>query len=235
MRRAIGAAWVLAIASLGSAVSDGAVLVEYGFGPNHTNKKATPDLTDSSVTATSITWPGTVNGNSGGPMDPTWDGNGKAPNAPGAGNVLSLGNWSSAGYTNNAYIQFTLNANGAPMNLQSLVFDIGINGGSFNNEWFYVNTSVDGGWDLAHAIKNQKIISGMNANGNLNFDHVSVDLSAAQYQNLNSVTFRVYYDEKAQANGVAYDNISVTGAVPEPAAMSLLALGGLLGLRRRRR
>ncbi len=232
MRRAIGAAWVLAVAVLGPAVSSGAVLVEYGFGPNHTDKRATPDFTDPSVVATSITCPGIANGNSGGPMDPTWDGNGYPPNAPGAGNVFSFGNWSSAGYSNDAYIQFTLTANGAPMNLQSLVFDIGINGGSYNNEWFYVNTSVDGGWDLAHAIRTQKIISQMTS-GNLNFDHVSIDLSATQYQNLDSITFRIYYDEKAQAEGAAYDNISVAGAVPEPATISLLAAGGLMVLRRR--
>jgi hypothetical protein len=62
---------------------------------------------------------------------------------------------------------------------------------------------------------------------------VSVDLTAAKYKNLTDTT--VTFNWEADNGGVDIDTITVSGTVPEPATMSLLALGGIAMLRRRRR
>jgi hypothetical protein len=68
-------------------------------------------------------------------------------------------------------------------------------------------------------------------------DNQTIDLTGAAYQNLTNqtVTFH-WYAGGAGSGDIDIDTIIVNGNVtPEPATMSLLALGGLAILRRRRR
>ena len=64
----------------------------------------------------------------------------------------------------------------------------------------------------------------------------AVSLTGLQYQGLGSITFRIYYNGDFGPEGL-WDNIVLNGTavVPEPAALSVLALGGMIVLARRRR
>lgn len=241
-----------AVLALGLPVaSHAAVLAQYGFGPGHfaadgvnLGYKLTADIADPNVTVSAITSPSTGHGNTAVAFDQTWDGNGLSPLPPGEGNMLSMGSWDSHGYATSgtppqpAYFTFTLTAAaGAKLSLQSLVTDAGVNGTANGQQYFYVNTSVDGAWDEAHAIKTTLLTAGRNAAGNDTLQHEVIDLSGSQYQGLDNITFRIYYDDKSWADGSVFDNLTINGtaAVPEPAGLALLGLGGLLTLARRRR
>lgn len=76
---------------------------------------------------------------------------------------------------------------------------------------------------------------------NSDFTNRSIDLSGAAYQDLSTITFRIYhYDDtnSATSTGLVHrlDDVVVNGnAVPEPASFALFGLGGLSMLVRRRR
>ena len=92
------------------------------------------------------------------------------------------------------------------------------------------NTSLDGGPGGTMLWSDLDII------GRPAWVPVSIDLSGPTYQDLTDTTVTFYW--YAPAGGVDLDTIEVSGTatvIPEPATMGLLAIGGLLGLRRRRR
>lgn len=61
--------------------------------------------------------------------------------------------------------------------------------------------------------------------------------NSLDYANLGNATFQLIIDEPGTFGNAVFDNVIVTGSspIPEPATMSLLGLGGILALVRRRR
>jgi hypothetical protein len=119
------------------------------------------------------------------------------------------------------------------MLLTDLQFKVGTaQSGSFLPE-FFVNTDVDGFGSTEWIHHNT--ITAQPAGGALRWQDETVNLSAPKYQGLNSITFRIYYNGDFGPEGL-WDNIVLNGStVPEPSALSVLALGGMTALARRRR
>jgi hypothetical protein len=122
---------------------------------------------------------------------------------------------------------FTLSS-ATPMNLSSLTLDGGY--GNFANPAGYaLESSVDGF---------SSIISTANFSQNVPaFSTYSVNLSGAAFQNITSITFKIF-GYNADYGYEQFDNVTVNGtlgAVPEPGSLALAAMGiaGLMALRRR--
>jgi hypothetical protein len=227
----------------GSGVAQAAVLVQYGFGPDNFNKTLAPDVWDANLTATPVSSPSTTAGNTAVPHAPWWDGRGTT--RPEWGNHLAMGMWDSHGYDNNAYFQFTLTAgSGYMLNLESFVFDIGLGDPGLHTVW-YLHTSVDGMAQGEHIATKRILAEPVTDPNDPNtptavnyaFENEVIDLSAAKYQGLESITLRMYVDAVDWSTGAILDNLIVNGTVtliPEPAALSLLGVGALALIRRRR-
>ena len=127
--------------------------------------------------------------------------------------------------TNNKYFQFTITPTTGTLLPQSLEFDAA-RGGAGTPRGYAVRSSAD---NFASTISSADL-----ATVRPLFTHVTIPLTAPQFQGLSSLTFRVYSYSPAAGNSVDYDNIVFT-AVPEPTSAALL-LGTLLpvALRRRR-
>lgn len=121
------------------------------------------------------------------------------------------------------YISFTVTPNNPlKLNLDSLTFDARyFNQGAFSAQ-YSVFSSVDG------------FATSLTGNQNLSstLTTYTVDLSAAAYQGLSAVTFRIAFGDSNNGanNGVLLDNLTLNGAaVPEPHEYAALAGLGLLG------
>ena len=226
----------LVSALAGSAQGD--VLARYDFGADEATQTRNPATVNAGVTATPITSPSTGYGDTAHVQGPVWW---FAESNPAGGNVLAMG-WPGNAYEpahNNtggpAYFSFTVTPNaGNILNLTDLQFKVGTaQAGSFNPV-FYVNTDVDGfgSTEWIHS----DTITAQPAGGALNWQDETVSLTGLQYQGLDGITFRIYYDGDFGPEGL-WDNIVLNGTVvvPEPAALSVLALGGMIVLARRRR
>ena len=136
----------------------------------------------------------------------------------------------------NQYVAFTVTANsGFVLNLDALAFDIrrGLRG----TQDYAVRSSVD---TFA-----TYIVFANNVINDTSVRRQSIDLTSAAFQELTSIEFRIYFDDRlnnsSSASDVFIDNLILSGSVssiPEPSTYGL-ALGGLAlaiaALRRRRK
>jgi hypothetical protein len=180
--------------------------------------------------------------------------------APGDGTQLNAGNvglnrfWNSewAGFTlsspnllaidnatefNTGYLAWTVAAvPGQVLNLTSLDFG-SARGGTSETRGFEIYAEVNGGTfafgDTPLLNVDNEPVSATRAAPAAR----SIDLTGAQYQGIDSITFRYYPTTFATGNSIDFNGMTLNGAtvaVPEPASLSLLSLS-VLALRRRRR
>ena len=91
-----------------------------------------------------------------------------------------------------------------------------------------VNYTLIGNIDIVEASDGGYALESASAGANL-------DAAATAYFKLHNFTFDVAPDNDSR-DITMFDNVQINGTlIPEPATMSLLALGGLVALRRRRR
>lgn len=133
------------------------------------------------------------------------------------------------------YFTFTVTAaSGFTLNLADLTLKTALVDSSQPTGTTFVRSSVDGfAFDLGSYTQTGTASS--------DFTDRTIDLSGAAYQNLSSITFRIYhYDDtdSTSSTGLVHriDDVVLNGsAIPEPASFALLGLGGLSLLARRRR
>jgi hypothetical protein len=225
-----------------SAWSQAAVLAQYTFGVNEATQTLAAETVAPGVTASAVNsvgtelgksdyvhvqgpgwWFGESNGAGGNVAAMSWKGNAYEPAITGAQDGGP------------AYFAFTVTPNaGTTMLLTDLQFKVG-KAAAVQAPFFYVNTDVDGFGSTQYIDSGP--ITAQPSGGALNWQTETVDLSAAKYQGLDSITFRIYYYGDWGPEGF-WDDITVNGAVaavPEPAALSVLGLGGVMMLTRRRR
>lgn len=142
-----------------------------------------------------------------------------------------LGNSASAGaaVTGNKYFQFSLTADlNFRMDLTSLTFNAARGGGG-TPRGYVVRSSVDA---FSTNLDTADLLTARPT-----YTPVSLNLSSPGFQNLNTITFRIYSYSPGGGSSVDYDDIVVNGAVsaiPEPSAAGLMAMG-VIALAGRRR
>jgi hypothetical protein len=145
------------------------------------------------------------------------------------------GSTNSAAVTANDYVTFTLTP-GSTVSLTTLTLDAAnyTNDATFSAESFFLRSSIN---SFASNIGTTQSIS---AGSNGAFAGFSFDLSGASFQNVAApIEFRIHFQDGISDpdRGVLLDNIVVNGtaaAVPEPATLMMLVLGGglLVGIQR---
>lgn len=126
------------------------------------------------------------------------------------------------------YFQFGVSGGNGALTLDNLVFDAKKATAAVATRGFNITASVNGG-----AYQPLGAANLTNDRNTATFDNVSLPLTGAGFQNISSVDFRVF----STGGGIEYRDFAINGNIPEPASMSLAAIGtaGLLGYRRRRR
>jgi len=131
----------------------------------------------------------------------------------------------------NAFFSFTLTADpGKTLDLDELSFRVARGNTSGNRNWA-VRSDASGTTNLASNFTNDTTTDIASAAA-----LQTVDLTGAQFQGLNAIVFTFFQVTDSTFRTVVWDDIAVTGdAVPEPASLALVGLGGLLMLGRSRR
>lgn len=130
--------------------------------------------------------------------------------------------------TNGTFVSFTLTADaGQVLNLTSLTFDVA-KGGDSGTRGYVVTSSA-----LGH---DQVLSGGDPGSTQPTLSARNVDLTGSAYQNLSSITFRLYAYSPGSGQTIDFDNITVNGSVvPEPSTTVLAALGAAAMVLRRKR
>ncbi len=124
------------------------------------------------------------------------------------------------------YFQFGVTGGGGNMNLTDLAFDAVRATTSTSVRGYNIDVSIDGG---AYVDLGAANITNMRDDG---LEAFVLDMTGAEFQGISSVDFRVF----ATGGGIEWTDFEINGAiVPEPATMSLLALGGIAMLKRRKK
>ena len=106
-------------------------------------------------------------------------------------------------FTNNADFKFTLTADGGYLlNLTALDFD-GFRGGAGTPRGWAVRTSVDG---FASVLATSDFPTARPT-----FTHINLSLAGAAFQNLSTITFKIYAYSPATGSSVDFDTIVVSG------------------------
>ena len=158
------------------------------------------------------------------------------------------------------YVEFTLNSSGL-MNLTSLTLDAAKNAGNNHSMRLLVTSDITGhlfdnrldiispaaaDTSLANVIQSNLADNLSDSPNGIGIDwgvadNTTINLSVPAFQNISDATFRIYAftianGSPSNANVMRLDNIIVNGTVvPEPASLSLLLIGALIGRTLRRR
>jgi hypothetical protein len=143
---------------------------------------------------------------------------------------------------NTGYLAWTVAAKpGMKLNLSSLSFD-SLRGGASRRRGFIIYAATNSNpFSYSNApllyVANENTANSRDSTGAVTSTNpVSINLSSAPYQGLDSVTFRYYPLTETNINSIEFFNMSVNGAVvPEPTALALVGLGAVWCLGRRRR
>lgn len=199
----------------------------------------------------------------GNPTNQAVDVTGSAASWSFSGGTIGFGGSSQSAYAQasalptsfdtNKYLTFTLTAaSGKVLNLSSFSFDLG---GNASGTGVNVTLTAEVRADTESTLFNTPLVvtppSGTSAShvipGNdpaLAYTHYVIDLSGAEFQGRESITFRLYVATSHQlaSRFLRYDNLSIEGSavsassIPEPASAAVvtgvIALG-LIGSRRR--
>lgn len=140
----------------------------------------------------------------------------------------------TAAYAGNSYFSFTITAGSSvsDLDLSSLTFDVA-RGASSSTRGYGVRVQTPTMTD--EIVQPSTTVNAVRST----FETDTIPLSGfASLQNLTpgqTVTFQIAVWTPSTGNSLEFDNITVNGTTPEPAGASLLALGSLTLLRRRKR
>ena len=130
------------------------------------------------------------------------------------------------------YTEFTIQADtGYALNLASLDFD-SARGGTLGTRGFEIYGAVGGAPTILDLLLDVNDEPGLTTAPTAR----SIDLSGAQYQGINSITFRYYTLTDSSTRSINWDNMVLSGTtvVPEPSSLGLIAVAGLWALITRR-
>ncbi|MGE9267628.1 MAG: hypothetical protein ACQKBY_05990 [Verrucomicrobiales bacterium] len=129
-----------------------------------------------------------------------------------------------SGGSDTVYFQFGVSGGGGAMDLTNLVFHAKKATSAVSIRGYRVLASIDGG--------TYALIGNANLAGDRNtaFQEVDISLSGAQYQDIESIDFRIV----STGGGIEYADFTLNGVVPEPGTACLGALAALGLLKRRR-
>lgn len=153
-----------------------------------------------------------------------------------------------------AWVGFTISAaSGYKLNLENLSFTYAFSGettpvgsATFDVRWS-LNSNPALISDTTRVSNESLLVASPQNNTGFTWSTASIGLTAANFQNLDTITFRIYLNDGANDSSTHYlrlDAVSLTGVsavpatIPEPSSYALLAgAGGLAvtGLRRRRK
>ena len=174
------------------------ILAQYTFGPDGTTPGVlTPTLTGANLSATSITAdPGMV-------LDLTNPAT-QPPSTPYLRTTFTtVSPTPDAAILNEADFKFTLTANaGFLLDLSSLTFDV-MRGGGSTPRGYDVRSSVD---NFAATLRTEDVQTVRPV-----FTPISIDLSGAPFQDLSTITFKIFGYSPGTGSSLDYDNIVVNG------------------------
>ena len=137
-----------------------------------------------------------------------------------------------------AYFELTVSADaGYTLDLDSLSLN-SARGGSTGIRGFEIYAAVDGG-AFTYGVSTPLVDVANETGTRTDPRPVSIDLTGAEYQGIESITFRYYALTDSPGNfvrSIDFDGWTLVGdVVPEPASLALLGIGGLTMTIRRRR
>jgi autotransporter-associated beta strand protein len=188
---------VLATVGQRNALAD--ILTQYTFGPDGTTPGVlTPAMVDGNVTATPI------EADAGLVLDLTNPATQPASTPYLRTTFTTVSSTPDIAIANNADFKFTLTANaGFLLDLTSLTFDV-MRGGASTPRGYDVRSSID---NFAATLGTADVPTARPT-----FTPVVIDLTGSPFQNLTTITFKIFGYTPATGSSMDYDNIVINGA-----------------------